>query len=138
MSVKENVLDISVGLHLSNNFLPGLFYLDVGVILSGEISPILNDSKLSLKAKSKLDKILSAELEKNRKQNQNYLALKNLGILFEKELKIELMNIIKQFSDDCALVLKHEGKIKEDCFYFNTERGIATDLKSITYRDYEV
>ena len=70
--------------------------------------------------------------------NQNYIALKNIGILHEESLKIDFLHFIKQYSDDCTLVLKHEGEIIGNNFYFNTKNGVVVNLKNITYSSYEI
>ena len=138
MNVNDFSLKCSIGLHLSREELPGISYIDIGRKLSIAISDLLIDSKLSLKAKSELSAILGFELEKNRKLNQNYIALKNIGILHEESLKIDFLHFIKQYSDDCTLVLKHEGEIIGNNFYFNTKNGVVVNLKNITYSSYEI
>lgn len=64
----------------------------------------------------------------------NYLAIENIGILFESELKINIQNLITSYSDNQYLIIKTDAEIKDETLYFLKETdGIKVSLKNLTY-----
>lgn len=63
-----------------------------------------------------------------------YAAICNIGILFEPALSLNLETIIEQISKDILLILKTEGIVENDRFYFYSEQyGLSIDLKHLDY-----
>ena len=64
----------------------------------------------------------------------SYLAIENIGILFEPELKLNIQNLITSYSDNQYLIVRTDAEIKEDTLYFLKETdGIKVSLKNLTY-----
>lgn len=111
----------------------GIKYVDIGKSLSIQIEKKSNNKNLSLLAKDKLNQILTEGIEKNRVYG-NILAIKNLGILFEKELKIDFINLIENFSKTTPLFILWDGEYNDDNLYFLTkQKGINLNIKNISY-----
>ena len=124
---RNNLLFIS-------NEVEGIKYVDIGRLLSGEIENSLEKKRLGMIAEDALRKILSRGSVINEHIGE-YLAIKNIGILFEPALKFDIMSILKNWSRDHVLIVKHEGEIREGIFYLvshSTKQSI--NLKEITYK----
>ena len=124
---RNNLLFIS-------NEVEGIKYVDIGRLLSGEIENSLEKKRLGMIAEDALRKILSRGSVANEHLGE-YLAIKNIGILFEPALKFDVASILKNWSRDHVLIVKHEGEIREGIFYLvshSTKQSI--NLKEITYK----
>lgn len=108
-------------------------YVDIGKSLSIQIENKSSNKNLSLLAKDKLNQLFTEGIEKNKTYG-NILAIKNLGILFEKELKIDFINLIENFSKTTPLFILWDGEYKDDNLYFLTkQKGINLNIKNISY-----
>lgn len=67
----------------------GISYVDVGRLLASEIESHLQDKRLCMKAEDALRKILGSSFGNNDEIGE-YLAIKNIGILFEPALKLDV------------------------------------------------
>lgn len=124
---RNNLLFIS-------NEVEGIKYVDIGRLLSGEIENSLEKKRLGMIAEDALRKILSRGSVINEHIGE-YLAIKNIGILFEPALKFDIMSILKNWSRDHVLIVKHEGEIREGVFYLVSNSTKQTiNLKEITYK----
>lgn len=124
---RNNLLFIS-------NEVEGIKYVDIGRLLSGEIENSLEKKRLGMIAEDALRKILSRGSVANEHLGE-YLAIKNIGILFEPALKFDIVSILKNLSRDHVLIVKHEGEIREGIFYLvshSTKQSI--NLEEITYK----
>ena len=133
-------LSTYINRQLRNNLLfistevEGIRYVDVGRLLSGEIENSLEKKRLSMIAEDALRRILSRGSVTNEHIGE-YLAIKNFGILFEPALKLDIMSILKTWSRDHVLIVKHEGEIREGVFYLVSNSTKQTiNLKEITYK----
>ena len=133
-------LSTYINRQLRNNLLfistevEGIRYVDVGRLLSGEIENSLEKKRLSMIAEDALRRILSRGSVTNEHIGE-YLAIKNFGILFEPALKLDIMSILKNWSRDHVLIVKHEGEIREGVFYLVSNSTKQTiNLKEITYK----
>ena len=103
-----------------------LHFVDVGFELSLRLSQssLDDDSALAdvLGQSSYHDKIGS------------YLAISNIGILFEPELKFNIRNIIDSYSKNHVLIIQSEAEIYDGIFYFlkHTDK-CSVNLQGLTY-----
>ena len=117
-----------------SNEVEGIKYVDIGRLLSGEIENSLEKKRLGMIAEDALRRILSRGSVTNEHIGE-YLAIKNFGILFEPALKLDIMSILKNWSRDHVLIVKHEGEIREGVFYLVSNSTKQTiNLKEITYK----
>lgn len=124
---RNNLLFIS-------NEVEGIKYVDIGRLLSGEIENSLEKKRLGMIAEDALRKILSRGSVANEHLGE-YLAIKNIGILFEPALKFDVVSILKNWSRDHVLIVKHGGEIREGIFYLVANSTKQTiNLKEITYK----
>lgn len=64
-----------------------------------------------------------------------YLAIDNIGILFEPELKLDVRSIIESYSKNQCLIIRTDAKIKDDkLFFLSQEDGIEVSLSGLTYK----
>lgn len=65
----------------------------------------------------------------------NYIAIENIGILFEPELKFDLHNILESFSRNLCFIIKSDAEIIDDKFYFLTPNDSAEiDLSGLSHK----
>lgn len=63
-----------------------------------------------------------------------YLALYNIGILFEPQLKLNVRNLLENYSKDKCLIIISDAEIENDTFwFFGKESGISVSLKGLSY-----
>lgn len=107
--------------------------IDIGFMFSEKISSILDDKRLSLKAKERLDHILTNIMENDPKLGK-FISISNLGILFEQELKIDFNQFLDQYSKNNLLFAKWEGEIEDNVLYFLTkENGVKINIENLNY-----
>lgn len=112
--------------------------LDLGKTLSQKISSELDNPRLSLKVKDVLDKLLWNSV-KDVENLGECIMIRNVGILFEDELKINIEHFLKKYSTDNTLIIEWPGELDQDKLYFlSKEKGLKVDLKNITHTFYEV
>lgn len=112
----------------------GLTFVDIGRHLSGEIENSLEKKRLGMIAEDALKRILCRALNNNAEIGE-YLAIKNIGILFEPALSLDVKAILKNWSRDHVLIVKHEGEIREGIFYLASNAvKHSINLKEITYK----
>lgn len=113
--------------------LSGLNSFDVGRFLSEAIFNLKDPNKLSMKTSTELDKILE-----NGTANHNtfghFLAISNLGILFESDLKIDFPRLLDKYSKNQVLFVKWDGEIDSDHLYFlSKQNGIKINIKNLSH-----
>lgn len=112
---------------------PGMEYIDLGKELSKAIFNQLNQTKLSMRALVELEKILEKGV-KNHDKYGTFLAISNLGILFEPELKLDFYSFLEKYSKTNVLFVKWEGEMDSDQLYFLTKQnGIKINIKNISH-----
>jgi hypothetical protein len=115
--------------------LDGFIYrvLDIGKELSQALSDKLNDERIAIIAEQKLHEIIERRGFTKDEEGSIY-ALKNIGILFEPQLKIDFKALCKRYSRDSYLVIEHTGEIDNKNLYFLTrDAGIKMDLSDLNY-----
>lgn len=64
----------------------------------------------------------------------SYVAIENIGILFEPNLGFNLKSLFDNYSRERVLIICSEGTIHNHCFYFYQDGdGYAIDLKDLSY-----
>lgn len=107
--------------------------LDLGSKLSQEINSITSDHKLGMKSLIKMDELFTSSISNNSDYGK-YLAIHNLGILFEPELKIDFVHVLDKYSSSNILFVKWEGEIEDGILYFLTkEKGQKIDIKNLSH-----
>ncbi len=108
-------------------------YLNVGETLSKEIEPIISDKRFSMKSKDVVQQLF---VESIREHNDfgKYLALGNIGILFEKDLKISFHFLIESFSKNNILIINWPGEIENNKIYFLSKKnGVELSLDGLSH-----
>ena len=112
----------------------GVSYVDVGRLLAEQIENNLQNKRLGMIAEDALKMILSQGSCKNE-QIGEYLAIKNIGILFEPALHLDVKTILKNWSRDHVLLVMLEGEIQNGLFYLSTkETRYIVNLNDITHK----
>ena len=91
-----------------------------------------------MKTKDLIDELMHASIQHNDKIGK-HITIKNLGILFEPELKINFEHFLKTYSTDFTLIIEWSGEISnKHLFFLSKMKGSRIDLKNLTYTNYEV
>lgn len=103
---------------------PHLQCVDVGFKLASLIKEVLSSPYLPMITEEMLGKILK-ESTNNDDIIGEYVAISNWGILFEPELKLNLLSLFDSYSKNQTLILVNCGEFNSDRFhlvstYFNT------------------
>ena len=113
--------------------LPGLHSIDLGKKLAYVLKPIVNHKRLPLKCLSLIVSILSTSIEEDKLYGK-YLAIQNLGILLEPDLKLDLAYLLDNFSTSNTLFVEWEGEIEGDNLYFQTKhKGKKIDISHLSH-----
>ena len=110
-------------------------YVDIGRLLSEKIENSLQKRQhLPIIAEDALKEILSQNSNSSEAIGK-YIAIKNIGILFEPILRLDLKAILSNWSRENVLIINHEGEIRDDIFYLAPHASKYTvNLKEITYK----
>lgn len=118
----------------SLNKIDTLHYVDVGKDLSFRLkSTSIDDRRFSIKAKETLNDMLMKHYTNNEKIG-DYMAITNLGILLEPELKLNFLEFIQSTSQNYPLILHWEGDFDNDSLIFKSKpNGLVFSLTGINY-----
>jgi len=115
------------------NDIPGIGPIDLGNKVAHSISKIVNDKRLSFKAKLIIEDVLASSMIKH----DNYgklLAISNIGILFEPDLKIDIINLFDSYSTGTPLFVKWEGETgMGKLFFLSKKNGVKVELKNLSH-----
>lgn len=101
--------------------------------MSEAVFPLVDTPLVSLKAKALLDNLLASAIV-NHSDFGKILAIRNLGILLEHELKIDLIQLFSKYSQNNGLLVLWEGEIEGNNLYFlNKESGLKFSLQNISH-----
>ncbi len=115
------------------NEIPGIEPLNVGNKLAKELKLLVADSKIGLKSRLIIEELFSSSIT-NDSTYGKYLAIQNVGILFEPELKTDFLQILDKYSSSNTLFVKWEGEIEDGILYFLTnEKGQKIDIKNLSH-----
>lgn len=113
--------------------IPGIEAIDVGKKLSHEIKSIASDAKIGMKSLIMMDELFTSSFLDNSEYGK-YLAIHNLGILFEPELKTDFIQILDKYSSSNILFVKWEGEIENGILYFlSKEKGQQINIKNLSH-----
>ena len=108
----------------------GMDCIDIGYQLASALTGMESPSMLAINVINRL----IYELKSFDDRIGYVIAFKNVGILFEPALKINLEMLIDSVSKSVTLVICSPGIVKNDTFYFlNENTGISIDLKGMSY-----
>lgn len=63
-----------------------------------------------------------------------YLAIRNIGILFEPELHIDMRSVLDTYSKNQCLIVQTEAEIQQDrCFFLSPPDGIEVNLQNLSF-----
>jgi hypothetical protein len=112
--------------------------IDVGVELSKQIEDLTNDNRFTLKAKVKLDELINLSINKHH-QFGYIISIKNVGILFEPNLKFDFYSFIDNLSKTNCLFIQWDGETDKENLYFLTKsNGIKINIKNLSNIQYEI
>lgn len=111
----------------------GIEAIDVGKKLSHEIKSVAADAKIGMKFLILMDELFTSSFANNSEYGK-YLAIHNLGILFEHDSKTDFLQILDKYSSSNTLFVKWEGEIENGILYFLTkEKGQKIDIKNLSH-----
>jgi len=88
---------------------------------------------LSMLVTLELEKIFNANTFKHDLFG-NILAISNIGILFEPDLKQDIIRIIEKYSFNNVLFVKWDGEIDNENLYFLTKQnGEKISIKNLSF-----
>ena len=138
MAISQSIIDFAnlVAHHhviFCREIVPELSFVNVGVILSEMIldegldSPMLNYATDDF-----IQSILSRQ--ENHAQIGAYLALTNIGILFEPTLSFNIPELLKNYSRNKVLIIHTQAIIQNDVLhYLHPSDNITADLRGLQY-----
>jgi len=120
---------------ISDSCIDRLKYVDVGLEVSTFIEDKIGDRRLSMRVQDHLNIILRSHICKSEDFGE-YLALKNIGILFEPLLKIDLEGFLDRWSQNMMLILDvDKGIIRDNHLYLSQgcSNDYAVSLEGVNY-----
>ena len=114
----------------------GMEYVDMGALLAYEIESSLLDRHLPLIADDAIENIIKNHVKHNHEIG-NYIAIHNIGILFEPALHLDLHAKFSAWSKAYTLIIDcAEGTIKNNTFYLAgaIDQSYSIDLSDISYK----
>lgn len=120
---------------LSNGCVDSLSYFDVGFEISSIVESIIGDRRLSMRIQDRLNKLLSEHTHHDASFGQ-YLALQNLGVLFEPLLKIDVEGLFDRWSQNTTLFVDMgKGSVEDNRFYLieGCSEQYSVSLQRINY-----
>lgn len=113
--------------------IPGVEALDVGKNLSKEIQGFVSDTKIGMKSIIILEELFASAVFEHPNYG-SYLAIQNVALLLEPEIKIDFVKLLEKYSSTNALFVKWEGEIEDGILYFLTkEKGKRIDIKNLSH-----
>ena len=107
--------------------------IDIGFEFAKQIQDLTDDNRFTLKAKSILDKLINNAIYYHSDYG-NIMSIKNLGILFEKELNFDFINFIENFSKSTPTFIKWQGDYDSENLYFlSKEAGTTLNIKNLSH-----
>jgi len=111
----------------------GLTFLNLGKVLATALrNENLRSPMIAYTAEDTLAEILSTL--QNDSRIGNYVALYNIGILFEPALELNLKSTLENASTNKTIIIRSDGTIRSDKFYFlQPGDGMLIDLKGLSF-----
>lgn len=113
----------------------GVRYVDIGRELSRRICDKLDSRSLPMICDDALNEIIANATFKNEAIG-SYITIRNIGILFEPALMINVHDKFEQCARELVLIVNLEGTIAEKMFYLGREHNskYSVSLKDISYK----
>lgn len=114
----------------TKNEIGGFAFTDVGyemaALLDGQSSP-------SVVATATFDSVVAKGMDTHPVYGR-CLAIKNIGILFEPALLLNIRMLFESISHDTLLLICSDGVVQNDTFYFiNPTEGYGIPLSGLSY-----
>ena len=111
----------------------GLTFLNLGKVLATALrGENLRSAMIAYAAEDTLAEILSTP--HNDSRIGDYVALYNIGVLFEPALELNLKSTLENASTNKTIIICSDGMIQSDKFYFlQPGDGMLIDLKGLSY-----
>lgn len=111
----------------------GIRFINVG----SELSQILGEKPDDMVGADTAYKQVLGQSQENSLIGM-YLALANIGILFEPDLRLDVRSILDAYSKNQCLIVKTNAEIADDRFYF-LRKGDGTEvaLQGLSYQLFE-
>lgn len=107
--------------------------IDLGTELSQVLFNLNELTKLPMKVSLELENMLNTATLDHEIYGR-LLAISNLGILFEAELKVDFNNLLEKYSNTNVLFVKWEGAIDNENLYFlSKEKGIKININKLSH-----
>ena len=139
MKIDSNIITEYINSYSKNKIIihreifPDVNSIDIGFLLSQSIYNWRDDSKLSMKVTSELDKLFNDELVIHSSYGRT-IAISNIGILLEPNLKQDLRAILEKYSNNNTLFVKWDGEVENGYLYFlSKEKGIKININELSH-----
>ena len=107
--------------------------VDAGAYLANVLQSKVQKKNLNMYASDAIRKMLSEHIHEHPLYGQ-YVAIKNIGILFEPALAFNLETLVEQTSKSVLLIIQAKGVVEKDRFYFlSPSYNLSISLKSLNY-----
>lgn len=116
----------------------GMNFVDVGALLARAIKSSLSNQNLPFDTEEELEKIIKANVCHSFEIG-DYIAIRNIGILFEPALRLDLHAKFSTWSKAYVLIVDSaEGAIQKNIFYLagDTASSYRINLSDISYKIY--
>ena len=111
----------------------GIRFINVGL----ELSQILGDNPDDIDGADTAYKQVLGQSQENSVIGM-YLALENIGILFEPDLRLDVRSILDAYSKNQSLLIMTDAEIADDRFYFLRKGdGTEVNLQGLSYQLFE-
>lgn len=108
-------------------------FTDLGYELSKAIGADTNNKQISMLAFEALENIIQVAV-KTHPTIGNYIAIKNLGIVMEDALKINMIAFLNNHSQNNTLIVDWIGEIDQTKLYFLSKKnGKIIDLLGVSH-----
>ena len=111
-------------------------FVDMGALLARTIESSLSNRHLPFVAEEELEKIIKENVC-HSSEIGDYIAIRNIGILFEPVLRLDLHAKFSTWSKAYVLIVdRTEGVIQKDIFYLagDTDSSYTINLSDISYK----
>lgn len=136
MDLIQHIATLSLPrLIITNSKLDDVNYVDIGLLLSKSIESFLNSKRLSLEANDIIEKIIKENISFDKRIGE-YIAMCNIGILFEPALHLDLHAKFMTWSKICTLIIDaSEGIMLDKTFYLsnNSKKDYSINLLDIPF-----
>ena len=111
----------------------GIRFINVGL----ELSQILGDNPDDIDGADTAYKQVLGQSQENSVIGM-YLALENIGILFEPDLRLDVRSILDAYSKNQCLLIMTDAEITDERFYFLRKGdGTEVNLQGLSYQLFE-